>query len=379
MIVAQTVDEAVGLGGRIVALALLAGIVSLAVAAVYRWYLAESVPQGVTLFLGASAIAITLNTTASLGDSIVGSSDLLDISSGLFTIGSLLLGGIASEAGRHVGDALGDRFGTGLSLGGLDRDISAFVKGGGRVLRVELPETIADMDGYEPVKPELKEDLAGRVLTFPGRLTFAELHDTFVHRLERDFGVGKVDVEFAEDGAITYLAVGRGQAGVGHTLAPGRVALAIRADPAYRSSPGDQVRIWRTDGDPERVATGELRGVVADVATVSVPEEALSLLQAEAGYRLETVPEARNVDREFVAILRRANETAEEFTITGDGDLPGRTVADVEVSILAIEDAAGTLDAPPAADTTFEAGQRVLAVGRPDELRRFAAAAQGTS
>lgn len=379
MIPLQSVAEVVGLGSRLVALATLAGVVGLGVAVAYRWYLDEEVPQGVVLFLGASAIALALNTTATLGQSIGGTTDLLDPQAGLFTIVALLAGGIASEMGRLAGDAIGARLAPRGAIGGLDREVSAFVKGGGRVLRIALPETIEDVDGYEPVRPELKQALAGQVLTFSGRLSFTELRDAFVLRLDRDFGIGKVDVEFAEDGSVEYLAVGRGQAGIGHTLAPGQVAMAVRADPAYRSSPGDQVRIWRTGSPPERVTTGEIRGVVEDVVTVSVPEEAVASLDAEAGYKLETLPEGRLVDREFAAILRRANEAVEAVTIDASSDVIGRRVGDLEVTVVAIEGAEGTLESPPASDVTLEPGQRVMVIGRPDELRRFAGTAQGTS
>lgn len=378
MIVLQTVEEAVGIGSRLFALAALAGVVGLVVAALYRWYLSESVPQGVVLFIGASAIALALNMTATLGQSIGGTTDLLDPRAGLFTIAALLVGGIASEAGRHAGDSIGARFAPARSYRGLDREVSAFVRGGGRVLRVELPPTIADMDGYEPVRGALKEELAGRVLTFPGRLTFEDLHDAFVSRLEREFGIGKVDVEFGPDGTVEYLAVGRGQAGIGHTLQPGQVAIAIRADPAYRSSPGDQVRIWRATPQPERVTSGEVRGVVSDVVTVSVAEEAVEALRSEQGYKLETVPRGHHVDREFASILRRANESAEETTIVADSELVGTRVAEAGVTVIAIERPDGTVEAPPPGDAELSGGQRVVVIGRPDELRRFIAAAQGT-
>ncbi|MFP4628917.1 MAG: TrkA C-terminal domain-containing protein [Halobacteriales archaeon] len=372
------IDDAIGLGVRLVALAALAGAIGLAAAAVYRWYLREELPQGIALLAGASAIALALNTTATLGESIGGTTDLLDPRAGAFAITAILAGGVACEGGRRVGDVFGARLGVSWGLG-IDAEVSAFVKGVGRVVRVELPETIDDIDGYDPVRPELKADLAGAVLSFPGRLTLEELREAFVTRLNRDHGIGKVDVEFAPDASVEYLAVGRGRAGIGHTLPPGEVAVAIRGDPAYSASPGDQVRIWRAGDEPTRVTAGEVRGIVDDVVTVSVPEAAAGDMTAEAGYRLVTHPGGRHVDREFAAILRRADEAVASVAVEPGADLVGRRVAALEVTVLTVEVPDGSVLALPSGEAVLEAGQRVAAIGRPDELRRFEAAAQGTS
>lgn len=379
MILQVPVDAAVGLGARLIALVALSGAIGLIIATVYRWYLREELPQGIALLAGASAIAIALNTTATLGESIGGTTDLLDPRAGAFAMAAILVGGIASEVGRRVGDVLGDRLRPGLAVGGIDGEVSAYVRGAGRVVRLELPDEIEDIDGYDPVRTELKAELAGSVLTFPGRLTLEELRDAFVARLNRDLGIGKVDVEFAPDGTIAYLGVGRGLAGIGHTLPPGEVAVAIRADPAFGASPGDQVRLWRVDDEPTRVTAGEVRGIVGDVVTVSVPEGAATALAEEAGYRLVTHPEGRHVDREFAAILRRANEAAGSATLAPGSALVGRRVDALEVTPLEITSPDGSVRTLPTGDAVLEAGQRILAIGRPDELRRFEVAAEGTS
>lgn len=366
-------------GIRLIALAGLAGLIAVAAASLYRWYIHEGIPQGVTLLLGGSAIALALNTTATLGQSIGGTTDLLTPEAASFTLLALFLGGIASEGGRRLGDRLGARLAPTWSLGGIDRDVSAFVRGGGRTLRITLPDVIGDIDGHDPVRPDVKERLAGQTMVFPGRLTHDELHEAFVDRLQRDATVGKVDVEFTDDGEVLYLAIGRGEAGIGHAIPPGQVAIAIRADPAFSAGPGDHVRVWRTTDAPERLLTGEIRGIAGDVVTLAVDEGDVDRLAPEAGYRLVTLPGRERPDREFAAILRRANETAAEVTVAEGSPLVGRAVGDLEVTVLGVETAGGAVEAPPAAGRSIAVDERVVVMGRPDAVRRFEAGAKGTS
>lgn len=379
MIVLQTVDEAIELGGRIAGLAALALLISLIAGLVYRWYVDEELPQGIGLLLGATAVAVALNTTAAIGQSIGGTTELLTVRAASFTILAFSVSGIASEAGRLGGDRIARRLRPGLALGGIDGEVASFIKGAGRTIRVELPEEIQDIDGFEPVRADMKDDLAGRTMSFPAQLTADELHEAFVTRLQRETGIRKVDVEFDEAGAITYLAVGRGEAGIGHTLPPGEVAIAIRADPAFAAGAGDQVRVWRTDPEPRRLLTAEIRGIVDDVVTVSVPEDDVSLLQPEGGYRLVTLPKAPRPDRDFASVLRRANESVTRVTVDTDSEFIGRSVAHLGVTALTIESADGSIEAPPTPSTRVQPNDSIIAMGRPDALRRFEIVAQGTS
>lgn len=374
-----TTNEVMTQGTRLVALVLLAGVVALLASFVYRWYIHDELPQGVGILLGAAAIALVLNTTASLGESIGGTTDLLDSQAAMFTILAFVFGGFSSELGRYVGDRAGHRFAPGWALGGIDTEVVSFVKGGGRTVRVTLPETIEDIDGYDPVRSDIKEDLAGETMTFPGRLTYQELHDAFVARLQGELGIGKVDVEFSDTGEVLYLGVGRGEAGLGHALPPGQVATAIRADPAYSATPGDQVRIWQTDPEPQRLFTGEVRGIAGDIVTVAVEEEHVDRLRDEGGYRLVTLSRAIQADREFATILRRANDSVVETTVADGSSVIGKRPDEFEIKALVVRSQDGQQLAPPPRDRPFAVGDEVIAMGRPDRLRRFEATAQGTS
>lgn len=379
MIPLLTSEEAFDAGIRLGSLVLLAGVITLVTAAVYRWYVREELPQGVGLLFGATGIAIVLNTTATLGQSIGGTTDLLDSQAAAFTVLAFVLGGFASEAGRHVGDRIGDRIAPAWSTGGLDREVVSYVRGGGRAVRVAIPDEIHDIDGFDPVRADVREELAGEVLTFPGRMTHQELHDAFVTRLQHEYGIGKVDAEFDESGTLTYLAIGRGEAGIGHSLPPGQVAIAVRADPAYSASPGDRVRVWRTEPEPTRIAVGELRGISGDVVTIAIEEDDHERLIEETGYRLATLPSSLQAGREFASILRRSNDSIAEVTVADGADAVGRTPPAFDVDVLSVDPNNGETLALPPRDRPLAAGDLVTAMGRPDALRRFAAAAQGTS
>ncbi|ELY51464.1 TrkA-C domain-containing protein [Natronorubrum bangense JCM 10635] len=255
-------------------------------------------------------------------------------------------------------------------------EVGQLVRSAGRVVSVDLPETIADVDGYDSVDDSTKTELAGQTMLLPRRLSIEQRRTRLLDRLKHDYGIGHADVEFAADGTIEYLAVGSRPAGIGPTLAPGSVAVAIRADPAPDASPGDAVRIWCREGDSlRRVAGGELRGVAGDVATVAVDSDDARRLEADDTYRLVTLPRSPGTERELVSVLRAAPETVITRPITAGDALDGATIDSLPVLVIAIDrgglDESGQL-ALPAGETRLEAGDVAYVLGRPEALRRLA-------
>jgi len=369
------VGPAVAAGTRILVFAAIAGAVAAMVAFAYRWYGRESVPDGLAVLLGLSVIGAWLNTDAALRDAIVGQSDLLDPRVAAFTVVAFLLGGIASDIGRRLGDRLAT---DSLSVTGardVDREVSQLVRAAGRVVRVELPDEIQDIDGYDPVSTETKAEVAGAAFLFPRRLTVAELEDRIRSRLRDDYGVGHVDLAVAVDGSVEYLALGSRAAGLGPTLAPGSAAVAVRADPAFSASPGDLVQVWRAGEAPERVATAELRAAVGDVATLALDEAEARAVDPDASYRLVTLPAERSADREFASLLRAAPETMGTATLAEGSPLVGQPVGALSVTVVAVATPDGRVAALPARDRVLAAGDTVYAVARPGNLRAFEAAA----
>ena len=367
---------------RAAAITLVTFVVLAAVAAgagsvVYRWYFRTAIPDGVAILLGVSIVALYLNTT-SLG-SLAGAEDaqLLTVEGVVFNVVALGLAATVSPVGRYLGDRVAVDVFALSGIEGIDGKTSRIVRTVGRMTPVTLPpaDGIEDMDTYEPVPVEKKAEIAERTLLFPRKLTVEELRDRLVERVKDDFGVGHVDVDVAADGTVGYFAVGSRATGRGPTLAPGRAAVALSADPPNNATAGDMVQVWRTDTEPERVATGELRGVAGDVATLALDESDAATLSVEGGYRLVTLPAEPQADREFASLLRNADETMATVTVTADGGLVGTAVGDVTAVVAAVRSAEGTVQAIPARAYTFAAGDTAFLVGRSDAIRQFESAA----
>ena len=361
----------------VIGMVLLAAALAAAAAAVYRWYGGTRIQEGLAALIGLSAVAVYLNTTAALGRVIApgGGAGLFDLETALINMATFLLAGVATLVGRSIGDRLAVEASVLTGRRELEVEVSRLVTSVGRAIAVSVPEEIEDIDGYDPVPEETKDALAGKTLLFPRRLTIADLEERFRSRLADDYGVGHVDVEFADDGEVEYLAIGSRAAGLGPTLAPGTAAVAVRADPAYAASSGDVVELWRTDPEPERVATGELRGAAGDVVTVALDEADARELPADDPYRLVTRAAALEADREFAGVLRAADETRGAVTVEAGSELVGTPLEAADVAVVAVQPVDGALEAVPPRDRPFEPGEVVYAVGRPEALRRLESAA----
>lgn len=366
------VDGAVG----IVGLAALSGGVALGLSVLFRWYAGRKAPEGVAVLVGLAVIALLLNTTAALTSAIVGSEDLLHPTTALFTVGTFAAGAIAADVGSRAGDGIAVSLFGGTGEHDLS-DVTQLVRAGGRVIDVELPDHVEDIDGYDPVSEAEKAAIAGTRMRFPRRLTVADLEERIATRLREDHGIGRVDLELTAEGEVEYLAVGTRMAGLGPTLGPGTVAVAVRADPAFAASPGDAVQVWTTGDDPERVVTAELRGAVEDVATLAVDAFEADRLDPARRYRLVTLPREPSVDREFASLLRAAAETMDAVRIAPDSTLAGIAVGALDVTVVAVRPPDGRVEPIPPRRRVLAADETVYVVARPDVLRRFEAAAGG--
>ena len=349
--------------------AVLSVITTGGLAVAYRWYFKQTVPEGVSGFVGVSAVALYINTT-SLGVAVSDISvDLFEPGVVVFNVVALSIAAVAAPVGRRLGDAASSNL---FSLAGLrefDGEVGAVVRSAGRVTTLTLPEEIADMESYDPVTDETKAELAGKTLVFPRRLTVEELRSRLIERLKEDYEVGYVDVDLTAAADVEFLAVGSRAAGIGATIAPGTVAVAIRADPPNNASPGDTVQVWTTTEEPKRLVTGELRGVAGDTVTLAIDDEDATLLSPTEAYRLLTLPAEPQADREFATLLRSVDETMGTVTIEAGSELVGLTPRALTATVVAVRPDGGKLTALPDRDRGFEAGETIYGLGRPDVLR----------
>lgn len=364
----------VAIASRVLGMAILAVAVAAATALAYRWYTKERVPEGFPILLGLAGVAVYLNTSTALGQVLGGSRGLLHFETALVNTITFIVAGVAAIGGRYIGDRCASELVTVTGGRDIDSQLGQLVRTAGRVTTVTLPESIEDMETYDPVPAGTKDRMAGRTLVFPRGLTVAELRDRLVTRLKEDYGIGHVDVEITADGGVEYLAVGTRIGGIGPTLTPGTVAVAVTADPGFAASSGDSVQLW-TDGEaPGLVASGELRGTAGDVVTVVVDRDAAGALDQSRSYRLVTVPTSARPEREFASLLRAADETLDVIDVAAGSELVGLPLGSIDTAIVAVRPRDGSVEAIPSRDSVIEAGDSLYAVARPEALRQLAAA-----
>lgn len=385
---------------RILGFGLLAAGTTAIAAFVYRWYSGEEIPEGIAVLVGVTVVAVWLNTKSALGDAIIGETPLLDPGTAVYTVAAFAASAIAADGGRRLGDYLGRDVFAFATPRTMD-DVSQLVRTAGRTTTLELPSTIDDLEGYDPVDAATKADLEGESMLFPRGLSTEELRGRLTDRLKRDYGFEGVAVEFTEERTIGLLAVGSRRAGIGPTLAPGTVVLAIRADPAPEASPGDAVEVWTDDGPTgRRITTAELRGRAGDVATIAVDETDVDALDASGdspsgddatrvdpssgdtvstgddvtvgngdshSFRLVTLPGSPGVTRAFVSQLRTAEEVVSRVAVEADGPFDGVTVESLPAVVVAI-DRGGSIHALPDDATRLESGDVAYVLGRPAAL-----------
>ncbi|MFO7834606.1 MAG: potassium transporter TrkA [Halohasta sp.] len=357
--------------GNLVVFALLSALAAGGLTVAYRWYFKSLPPEGVAILAGVAIVALYINT-ASLGVVVgQGSVDLFRPGVVVFNVVALGTATVAAPVGRRLGDTVASQLFSLIGLGELDADVSTMVRSVGRVTSVRLPAEIEDMESYDPVEAATKADLAGKTLVFPRRLSVEDLRTRLVARLKEDYGVGYVDVDLTAEGTVEYLALGSRAAGLGATIAPGTVGVAIRADPPNNAAAGDQVQVWSTGESAERLTTGEIRGVAGDTVTLAVDEADARLLSSTKPYRLVTLPAEPRADREFATLLRGVDETMGTVTVDAESMLVGETAAAVSAAVLAIQPAEGPLTALPEPTRQFAGGDTIHVLGRPDVIRQL--------
>ncbi|MFP4174728.1 MAG: cation:proton antiporter regulatory subunit [Halobacteriales archaeon] len=354
----------------VMSLTVVSAVFAVVVAFLHRLYSRQPSPVALNALAGLGAVAFWLNTAGALASYTTTGASLVSPDAVVVNLVSL---GTSAGASVYAG-RLGDRVGIRLTnLPEYDGDVGRLVRSAGRNVTVRVPEAdeIRDIDGYDPVADETKAEVAGKEYVFPRGLTVEELRSRLVNRLKQSGDIGYVDIELDEHGNVEHIGLGRNVSGLGPTLAPGTCAVAVRADPAYASSPGDTVRLYvgREDG-VERVADGELRGAVEDVVTVALDRRDARSLDPDTTYRLATLPSEKLPEREFAAMLRSADETVAVVEVGEGSGLVGKRLDSLGVSVVAVE-TEGEVVAVPDKTRTIEPGDVLYAVGRPDELRRL--------
>ncbi|MBZ6493612.1 hypothetical protein [Natrinema longum] len=350
----------------VVGMALLAGIVGLLAAAGYRWATTRSPPAGAAVLLGLSTVAGHLTYTV-LGANVFFDGIPLDhqFSAG-YLLATFLLAGIVAAGGSRLGDRLSCQVAD-LSRIDASGEPAAAIRSAGLAVALELPEAIAEAEGYRSVDPSVRQALSEATMTLPHGLSTPERRDRIERRVERDYDVGFVDVTMADDGTIDRVLVGRRSAGLGSMLPPKTAGIAIRAECSPAASLGDPVEI-RSTGDRDRlIATGTLRTATGSVATVLVDVDRVDDFAVDERYRLVTRPDEPTDGYEFASTLRTVDETVTTLSIDSDGRFAGEFVGWLPGRVLVL-DRADELRPFPEDSETLRAGDDLWILAPPEDL-----------
>lgn len=356
---------------KILGLALVAFTVTTVVTFVFRVRVRQQFPEGATLIVGLGVVAIYLNSRMALVQFIGGTGEPVTAEEALLNVSAFVAAGLVSYAGRHVGDRAGTS--ERIPWRNAGPDFSPLVRATGRFITVTLPETVADIDGYDVVDAETKQTVSGKTMDFPRGLTAEELEAQIAARLKDGHDIGYVDVDLDADGVVRYLAVGQRAAGLGQTLPQKSAAVAVRADPPYSATAGDTVQVWQTDddGDETHVGTAELRGSVGTIATLVMDATEAAEIDPTEGYRLMTLSADSNPEREFAAMLRREAETMSTVEITADSPLLGSSIGALDVTVIAVRSHERGLVPIPTIEHVIGPGDILFSIGRPETLRKL--------
>lgn len=351
---------------------LAAAVVATSVAIAYRKASLRPLPVGAGILSGVALPVVWLTLRVFRGVPLVGTGGVSPEAAAAYVVVVVLSGGIAAEAGRRVGDHLACEVYdvTRLDGGG---EATELVRSAGHAVGIDLPESVEDATGYPAVEDRIKRELAGRTLLFPSRLTPDDRRSRLVSRIEEDYGIGYVDVETDRDGDVSRLVVGGRRRGIGCSLPPNTVAVAVRTGPSPEVDVGDPVEVWDTRGRPnELVATGTVRSSSDGVSTVVVDAEAAEGFESGTTYRLVARPDEPDDRYELVAAIREADETVLALAVETDGPLEGEFVDWLPAAVPVIERDGEAVPFPPERET-LRAGDTAYVFGTPAEIRDLAA------
>ncbi|MFP8888205.1 hypothetical protein ACLI4U_00325 [Natrialbaceae archaeon A-CW2] len=352
---------------NILGFGLLAGVMAMGVAFVYRRATIRPIPIGTGVVLGVAFPSLLLVIEAGMREILIEPSPLIGYASGLYILGVVTGSVVVSAAGRIVGDHLACGV---FDIAKLEAKgpVAELVRSAGLAVSLTLPDRIGDVPGYPPVDPERKRILAGETLLFPRRLSLEELEDRLCRRLEEDYGIGQVQITFGSDGCVEGLALGRRSTGLSSTVPPETGLIAVECDPPSHSGAGDPVELWMdSDGESHLVTTGQLRSTVGDVATILVDVDDLEAFDVDGDYRLTTRSDSPHDVHHLVRLIRTADETVTKVTVDPGDTIDGEFVDWVPATVLALERAEELLTLPDGRET-IRRGDTVYAFGTPAEI-----------
>lgn len=317
------------------------------------------------------------------------------------------------------GDKLGATMPRRFSLRSLRRqtlsaDVVSVVGGIGQAT-VRPHGEVDDVEGYPPMSPDLRAEIAGESWDLPADLPLEELEARLADRLRTDYDLADVNVSIDERGRAS-IAAAPPMGGLSRRIPEGHRAVSIAALVPTGIGRGEQVRIETgeerfegtvvsarsmpagpaggpitTDGGGpggEQPATAPAATSAPTTTggegriTVALPRDrAVELLAHDRG---RVVVLSRGTRREFelLSVLRRAGNRIEHLPIRAGSPLDGATIGEADlrdahgVGVLAVRTGRGdggrkTWSFSPGGSTTLAADDEVFVVGTRSAIDSF--------
>ena len=332
--------------------------------------------------------------------------ELAESWTGIIAIVVILMASLWAHA---IGDTLGMNTPRRLTLQSLrDRRLPDLVE---RVdayghFRVRPIGDVQDVEGYPPLGPDLRAEIAAATWRFPGDLPIPTLEERLSERLLADYELAEVEVSIDRRGrariAAAPIAAGLSRrlpdghrAVTVETLLPtglarrdevslrlpdgsvtGPVVSARTAAAPTAPEPPDPVEppseaedVVETDTEPVRAPTTD--GGPGRVTIAVPPDGTTRVLECEYA-PLSVHSRGHQRAFELVAILKRGGNQLRQVTVGGDvgGSTIGELTTGAEIAVLVIERGTDTQLVPPRG-RTVQPGDRLIVRGTRAELRSF--------
>jgi hypothetical protein len=295
------------------------------------------------------------------------------------------------------GDAMAADFPRRLSFRSIrDRTLSSDVVdriGAFGQARVTVEGTVEDVEGYPPLSPELRGQIAAKEWSFPGDLPIAEIERRLGENLVHEFDLADVAVSVDAEGRATVRAAPP-VAGVSKRVPQGERAVSFDLLVPTGMARGDEVTVLEDDTALEGTVVSahtfrdEDDGAVAEApgapttdggdgrVTVAVDADDVAEALALDAPRLRVASRGQRTEYELLSVLRRHGNRVARITVAADAPLAGRSLADAGVrdsygvGVLAVREPDGWI-VGPTGDTVLAAGSELFVVGPRDAVEEF--------
>jgi len=413
MVSAAIVDVVKGVYLGILA-GLFPAVVAFALGFVFRYLTGVSIPG-----FGVVALAAGL---AGISGGLMGLLDV-NVAGSWAGITAILVILMLSLWAHSQGDKLGASVPWGLTLtglrqAGLSEDLLERVDTYGQV-RIRPLGEIEDIEGYPPLSEEVREKIRTGSWKFPAELSLPELEEQLAAKLTAEYELSEVSVSITSRG-LADIEAAPGTAGLSRRVPPGKRAVSIptvlptglaRGDTVTLDMPdgtvtGDVVSARTTGveqsqdppddqepavepqadgGEPADEETAPPRaptttGGQGEVTVALPPEEARRVVRQPFA-KLSVHARGTSPEYQAIEVLQREGNQLRSVTIGAGGPLDGTTLGEARVrdtfgvGILAVRRARERI-LSPRGSTGLQAGDEVIATGKPDAVRSFVEAVE---